>query len=112
MTVKTYYKILNFYFLKFYSRGHESNTAWVFAAGGLSGIVSWVFTYPQDVIKSRIQADDICPKNRAYRNAYHCLKVSIYMTNMPKSLNVFMTKKSITFFHETVKLFGYSRQFK
>ena len=64
-------------FFFFFTRGHESNTAWVFAAGGLSGIVSWVFTYPQDVIKSRIQADDICPKNRAYRNAYHCLKVSI-----------------------------------
>ena len=31
----------------------------------------------QDVIKSRIQADDICPKKRAYRNAYHCLKISI-----------------------------------
>ncbi|KAK0169171.1 hypothetical protein PV327_011734 [Microctonus hyperodae] len=42
-------------------------------AGGLSGIVSWVFTYPIDVIKSRLQAD----KNSRYVGAIDCLKKSL-----------------------------------
>ena len=32
---------------------HKNSTAWVFFAGGISGINSWIFTYPIDVLKSR-----------------------------------------------------------
>jgi hypothetical protein len=39
--------------------GRENNTFWVFTAGGISGILSWIFTYPQDVIKSRIQVNKL-----------------------------------------------------
>lgn len=34
--------------------------------GGISGIALWLFTYPFDVVKSRIQADD--PSRRRYKN--------------------------------------------
>ena len=27
----------------------------VLSAGGMAGVFSWIFTYPQDVIKSRLQ---------------------------------------------------------
>ena len=36
----------------------KDSAAWVFTAGGLAGIISWIFTYPIDVVKSRIQADN------------------------------------------------------
>ncbi|KAK0082466.1 hypothetical protein PV325_010349 [Microctonus aethiopoides] len=49
------------------------STLHMLLAGGLSGIVSWVFTYPIDVIKSRLQAD----KNSRYVGAIDCLKKSL-----------------------------------
>ncbi|XP_055352160.1 mitochondrial basic amino acids transporter-like [Paramacrobiotus metropolitanus] len=39
-------------------------------AGGLSGIISWLVSFPQDVVKSRFQADD------QYRSATHCALLS------------------------------------
>ena len=45
-------------------------------AGGLAGIFSWVFTYPQDVIKSRLQADG-WGRDQQYRGSLHCLRVSL-----------------------------------
>lgn len=36
-------------------------------AGGLSGIISWTASFPQDVVKSRFQADD------QYTSARHCI---------------------------------------
>ena len=39
-------------------------------------MMSWFVTYPQDVIKSRIQADGFGP-NAKYRGYSHCLKVSV-----------------------------------
>lgn len=47
----------------------------VLFAGGMAGIFSWIATYPQDVIKSRIQADGF-GAHQEYRNALHCLKLS------------------------------------
>ena len=44
-------------------------------AGGLAGIFSWVFTYPQDVIKSRLQADG-WGRGQQYRGSLHCLQAS------------------------------------
>lgn len=45
-------------------------------AGGLAGTVSWVLTYPIDVIKSRLQADGMMGQPR-YNGALDCLKKSI-----------------------------------
>lgn len=42
-------------------------------AGGMSGISSWVFTYPIDVVKSRIQADGD-GQDRKYRSIVDCVR--------------------------------------
>ena len=39
--------------------GGENNNLMVLFAGGLGGIFSWIFTYPIDVVKSRLQADNL-----------------------------------------------------
>ena len=54
----------------------KNSTPWVFASGGLAGIVSWVFTYPIDVLKSRIQADHFGSAAQ-YRSTMQCLRASI-----------------------------------
>ena len=48
------------------------------SAGGLAGICSWVTTYPQDVIKSRVQGDGWGPHQR-YQGPRHCLRVRVVM---------------------------------
>ena len=45
------------------------------SAGGLAGICSWVTTYPQDVIKSRVQGDG-WGRHQRYHGPRHCLRVS------------------------------------
>ena len=45
-------------------------------AGGMAGIFSWIFTYPQDVIKSRLQADG-WGRGQQYQGALHCLRASV-----------------------------------
>lgn len=42
-------------------------------AGGMSGISSWVFTYPIDVVKSRIQADGD-GQDRKFRGIVDCVR--------------------------------------
>ena len=42
-------------------------------AGGLAGAVSWLVTYPLDVIKTRLQAD----LKGQYRGLLHCAKESV-----------------------------------
>lgn len=54
-------------------RGREDNVPVLFVAGGIAGMLSWAVTYPQDVIKSRMQAD----ANGKYKGAVHCLKASL-----------------------------------
>ena len=44
----------------------------VLVAGGLAGILSWIATYPCDVIKSRFQAD----LGGVYRSSTHCAIMS------------------------------------
>lgn len=48
----------------------------VLGAGGFAGALSWVVTYPIDMIKSRLQADGIGGVNK-YRGILHCLKTSM-----------------------------------
>jgi len=52
------------------------STAAVLMAGGLAGVLSWVFTYPQDVIKSRLQADGF-GSSQLYKGPINCLKISL-----------------------------------
>ena len=47
-----------------------------FVAGGIAGILSWVPTYPQDVIKTRLQADHIGAK-AFYKNTWHCIQCTL-----------------------------------
>ncbi|XP_011309823.1 mitochondrial basic amino acids transporter-like [Fopius arisanus] len=49
------------------------STITMLIAGGLAGTASWVFTYPIDVIKSRVQAD----LQQRYLGSIDCLKKSI-----------------------------------
>ena len=48
------------------------------SAGGMAGICSWVTTYPQDVIKSRVQGDGWGHHQR-YHGPRHCLRVRILL---------------------------------
>ncbi|TNM95345.1 hypothetical protein fugu_016428 [Takifugu bimaculatus] len=45
-------------------------------AGGMSGIASWISTYPVDVIKSRLQADGVGGVNR-YSGIMDCVRQSL-----------------------------------
>ncbi|XP_034944372.1 mitochondrial basic amino acids transporter-like [Chelonus insularis] len=53
--------------------GDKSSTLHMLIAGGLAGTVSWVLTYPVDVIKSRLQADH----QGQYTGAWDCYRQSI-----------------------------------
>ncbi|XP_076295448.1 mitochondrial basic amino acids transporter isoform X1 [Lasioglossum baleicum] len=55
------------------SSGNEPvSTPCMLLAGGIAGTASWVLTYPLDVIKSRIQAD-----NNRYTGVVNCFKQSV-----------------------------------
>jgi Mitochondrial carrier protein. len=56
--------------------GPPIGTFHMMLAGGLSGTVSWVLTYPIDVIKSRLQADG-CNGVYKYTGFMDCLKKSV-----------------------------------
>lgn len=43
----------------------------MFVAGGLAGIASWIFNYPTDVIKTRLQAQT--PSSVKYRGILDCV---------------------------------------
>lgn len=58
--------------------GDEQVATWkLLMAGGMAGTVSWVFTYPVDVVKSRIQADGVHGASSRYTGALHCLRTSL-----------------------------------
>ena len=58
-------------------REYGENTMTILGAGGMAGVLSWVFTYPQDVIKTRLQADGFGSRQK-YSGASNCLKVRLY----------------------------------
>lgn len=56
------------------TRGDAPVPTWrLLLAGGSAGTLSWVLTYPVDVVKSRVQADGL----GRYRGALHCLRSSL-----------------------------------
>ena len=55
---------------------YKDYNPWVFTAGGLAGVASWIPTYPIDVVKSRLQADKFGAE-ASYRGPMHCLKTMI-----------------------------------
>ena len=57
-------------------RQFGDSTPVVLTGGGVAGILSWVLTYPQDVIKSRLQADGF-GEDQQYRGSRHCLQASL-----------------------------------
>lgn len=48
----------------------------VMLAGGLTGMASWVYSYPTDVIKSKIQAEGFVPIGR-YKGYADCIRESV-----------------------------------
>ncbi|EEB15076.1 mitochondrial carnitine/acylcarnitine carrier protein CACL, putative [Pediculus humanus corporis] len=52
------------------------STLHLLGAGGTAGAASWMFTYPLDVIKSRIQIDGMSG-NKQYQNSFDCLIKSV-----------------------------------
>lgn len=55
---------------------NPNNAFYILMAGGLAGSLSWVFTVPIDVIKSRLQADGMNDGRRQYNNVYDCIRKS------------------------------------
>lgn len=53
------------------------STMTMLVAGGTAGVVSWMISYPVDIIKSRIQMDGMNGQPRIYKNAIDCLKRSV-----------------------------------
>lgn len=57
----------------------KSDIAKMLLSGGISGVVSWIVTYPVDVVKSRIQADGSPGKGYQYRGFIDCV-TKLYRT--------------------------------
>lgn len=72
-----------FYFLTYeglcraLSRKGQATPVWVLlTAGGFAGISAWLFTYPFDVVKSRLQAQSMKPGRRKYDGIVDCFRKS------------------------------------
>ncbi|KRT83680.1 mitochondrial carrier protein [Oryctes borbonicus] len=52
------------------------STGTMLVAGGLAGVVSWIISYPVDIIKTRLQIDGV-DGPRVYKNSLDCLKKSV-----------------------------------
>ena len=57
----------------FYPTG-KGEAGKVLFAGGLAGVGYWIVIFPLDLVKSRIQVDDI--KNPKYKGVFDCIKQS------------------------------------
>ncbi len=47
------------------------------AFGATAGYVLWIFIYPIDAIKSKLQTDALDPSKRAYSSAIDCLRKTV-----------------------------------
>ncbi|KAK7335940.1 hypothetical protein VNO80_28087 [Phaseolus coccineus] len=56
-------------------RSGEESLNTMLVSGGLAGVVSWVLSYPLDVIKTRLQAQT--PSTQKYRGILDCLRKSV-----------------------------------
>lgn len=55
--------------------GEDSSKAPILGAffvGGISGMSSWIFSYPVDYIKTVVQSDNL--ENKKYRSAVDCAR--------------------------------------
>jgi len=60
---------------RFQGNSPSASPLQMFVAGGIAGVISWLTIYPIDVIKSRIQEDDLAkPK---YNGMIHCFQESV-----------------------------------
>eukprot|EP00117_Sycon_ciliatum_P025815 scpid63831/ scgid21340/ Mitochondrial carnitine/acylcarnitine carrier protein CACL; CACT-like; Solute carrier family 25 member 29 len=58
-------------------RPGSSFPPWVLlTAGGFAGMSAWLFTYPLDVVKSRLQAQSMDPKKQLYSGVASCIRRS------------------------------------
>lgn len=55
----------------------SSSTLEMLFAGGMAGVVSWLITYPIDVVKTRIQSDGIKGDPIKYKGTIHCIKCGL-----------------------------------
>ena len=71
------------HFIIFHDLGRNfgESTGSILLAGGMAGIFSWVFTYPQDVLKSRLQADSLTRPR--YSGTWDCV-VQSYTRDGPR----------------------------
>jgi solute carrier family 25 carnitine/acylcarnitine transporter 20/29 len=51
--------------------------ALTFAAGAGAGCAAWISTYPFDVIRNRIMADDVDPSRRRFRGVADCARQTV-----------------------------------
>eukprot|EP01018_Ginkgo_biloba_P002236 Gb_14536 [translate_table: standard] len=59
----------------------QESLSTMLTAGGCAGVASWVFCYPLDVVKSRLQAQgDVSPK---YNGIIDCLQKSVREEGLP-----------------------------
>jgi len=56
-------------------RSCEESLNTMLVSGGLAGVVSWVLSYPLDVIKTRLQAQTL--SSQKYRGILDCLRKSV-----------------------------------
>ena len=60
---------------------HDLPAFWLCMAGGMSGVASWIITYPCDFIKSRIQTDGVNGPPQ-YRGIVDCCRKSYALGKM------------------------------
>jgi len=56
----------------------EPSTGAILFAGGMAGCMSWLVSYPVDVIKSRLQSDGAFGAARRYTGVVDCLRISVH----------------------------------
>ncbi|XP_069946856.1 mitochondrial basic amino acids transporter isoform X2 [Cherax quadricarinatus] len=74
--IASYFLIYEYLTRSWASSDNSISPLAVLAGGGFAGALSWVVSYPMDVVKSRLQADGVGGINK-YKGIMHCTKASI-----------------------------------